>query len=40
MCRDDCLNAEDDRQVDDMETAVDLACSIRTCGSACYAAER
>jgi thioesterase DpgC len=25
MCRDDCLNAEDDRQVQDMETAVDLA---------------
>jgi thioesterase DpgC len=25
MCRNDCLNAEDDRQVDDMETAVDLA---------------
>ena len=25
MCRDDCLNAEDGRQVDDMETAVDLA---------------
>ncbi|WUI00875.1 enoyl-CoA hydratase/isomerase family protein [Spirillospora sp. NBC_00431] len=25
MCRDDCLNAEDPRQVDDMETAVDLA---------------
>jgi thioesterase DpgC len=25
MTRDDCLNAEDDRQVDDMETAVDLA---------------
>ncbi len=25
MCRDDCLNAEDDRQVEDMETAVDLA---------------
>lgn len=25
MCRDDCLNAEDIRQVDDMETAVDLA---------------
>jgi (3,5-dihydroxyphenyl)acetyl-CoA 1,2-dioxygenase len=25
MCRVDCLNAEDDRQVDDMETAVDLA---------------
>jgi (3,5-dihydroxyphenyl)acetyl-CoA 1,2-dioxygenase len=25
MCREDCLNAEDDRQVDDMETAVDLA---------------
>ncbi|MEU6824304.1 (3,5-dihydroxyphenyl)acetyl-CoA 1,2-dioxygenase DpgC [Streptomyces atriruber] len=25
MCRDDCLNAEDVRQVDDMETAVDLA---------------
>jgi (3,5-dihydroxyphenyl)acetyl-CoA 1,2-dioxygenase len=25
MCRDDCLNAEDDRQVDDLETAVDLA---------------
>jgi len=25
MCRDDCLNAEDDLQVDDMETAVDLA---------------
>jgi (3,5-dihydroxyphenyl)acetyl-CoA 1,2-dioxygenase len=24
MCRDDCLNAEDDQQVDDMETAVDL----------------
>lgn len=24
MVRDDCLNAEDDRQVDDMETAVDL----------------
>jgi (3,5-dihydroxyphenyl)acetyl-CoA 1,2-dioxygenase len=24
MCRDDCLNAEDDRQVGDMETAVDL----------------
>lgn len=25
MTRDDCLNAEDDRQVDDIETAVDLA---------------
>jgi (3,5-dihydroxyphenyl)acetyl-CoA 1,2-dioxygenase len=25
MCRDDCLNAEDSRQVEDMETAVDLA---------------
>lgn len=25
MCRDDCLNAEDERQVEDMETAVDLA---------------
>ncbi|MER6450428.1 enoyl-CoA hydratase [Streptomyces venezuelae] len=25
MCRDDCLNAEDDQQVDDMETVVDLA---------------
>ncbi|MEV2250518.1 (3,5-dihydroxyphenyl)acetyl-CoA 1,2-dioxygenase DpgC [Streptomyces sp. NPDC050147] len=25
MCRDDCLNAEDGEQVDDMETAVDLA---------------
>ncbi|WUA94004.1 enoyl-CoA hydratase/isomerase family protein [Streptomyces pseudovenezuelae] len=25
MCRVDCLNAEDDRQIDDMETAVDLA---------------
>jgi thioesterase DpgC len=25
MCRDDCLNAEDTRQIDDMETAVDLA---------------
>ncbi|ATL69925.1 (3,5-dihydroxyphenyl)acetyl-CoA 1,2-dioxygenase DpgC [Nocardia terpenica] len=25
LCRDDCLNAEDARQVDDMETAVDLA---------------
>ncbi|MFF4760327.1 (3,5-dihydroxyphenyl)acetyl-CoA 1,2-dioxygenase DpgC [Streptomyces sp. NPDC001292] len=25
MCRVDCLNAEDDRQVDDMETVVDLA---------------
>ncbi|MFF7591539.1 (3,5-dihydroxyphenyl)acetyl-CoA 1,2-dioxygenase DpgC [Kitasatospora purpeofusca] len=25
MCRDDCLNAEDDRQIEDMETAVDLA---------------
>nr|WSY58104.1 enoyl-CoA hydratase/isomerase family protein [Streptomyces sp. NBC_00886] len=25
MCRTDCLNAEDDRQVDDMEAAVDLA---------------
>jgi thioesterase DpgC len=25
MCRHDCLNAEDGRQVDDMETAVDLA---------------
>jgi thioesterase DpgC len=25
MCRTDCLNAEDDRQVEDMETAVDLA---------------
>ncbi len=25
MCRDDCLNAEDCTQVDDMETAVDLA---------------
>ncbi|WNF00129.1 enoyl-CoA hydratase/isomerase family protein [Streptomyces luomodiensis] len=25
MCRDDCLNAEDEQQVDDMETAVDLA---------------
>ncbi|WP_377273937.1 (3,5-dihydroxyphenyl)acetyl-CoA 1,2-dioxygenase DpgC [Peterkaempfera sp. SMS 1(5)a] len=25
MCRDDCLNAEDNGQVEDMETAVDLA---------------
>ncbi|MFC5156771.1 (3,5-dihydroxyphenyl)acetyl-CoA 1,2-dioxygenase DpgC [Streptomyces amakusaensis] len=25
LCRDDCLNAEDDQQVDDVETAVDLA---------------
>ncbi|MFJ8013291.1 (3,5-dihydroxyphenyl)acetyl-CoA 1,2-dioxygenase DpgC [Streptomyces sp. NPDC096339] len=25
MCRDECLNAEDNQQVDDMETAVDLA---------------
>uniref|UniRef100_UPI001613CFBB (3,5-dihydroxyphenyl)acetyl-CoA 1,2-dioxygenase DpgC n=1 Tax=Kitasatospora kifunensis TaxID=58351 RepID=UPI001613CFBB len=25
MCRTDCLNAEDNRQVEDMETAVDLA---------------
>jgi (3,5-dihydroxyphenyl)acetyl-CoA 1,2-dioxygenase len=25
MCRDDCLNAEDGEQVEDMETAVDLA---------------
>jgi thioesterase DpgC len=25
MCRQDCLNAEDEQQVDDMETAVDLA---------------
>ncbi|MET0493483.1 MAG: (3,5-dihydroxyphenyl)acetyl-CoA 1,2-dioxygenase DpgC [Actinoplanes sp.] len=25
MCRDECLNAEDETQVDDMETAVDLA---------------
>jgi thioesterase DpgC len=25
LCRDDCLNAEDVRQVDDLETAVDLA---------------
>ncbi|GAA2902163.1 hypothetical protein Acy02nite_71220 [Actinoplanes cyaneus] len=25
MCRSDCLNAEDERQVEDMETAVDLA---------------
>ncbi|WP_443050585.1 (3,5-dihydroxyphenyl)acetyl-CoA 1,2-dioxygenase DpgC [Streptomyces sp. H27-D2] len=25
MCRNDCLNAEDEQQVDDMETAVDLA---------------
>jgi (3,5-dihydroxyphenyl)acetyl-CoA 1,2-dioxygenase len=25
MCRDDCLNAEDNAQVEDMETAVDLA---------------
>ncbi len=25
MCRDDCLNAEDNLQVEDMETAVDLA---------------
>ncbi|MEV4643226.1 (3,5-dihydroxyphenyl)acetyl-CoA 1,2-dioxygenase DpgC [Actinoplanes sp. NPDC049548] len=25
MCRSECLNAEDERQVDDMETAVDLA---------------
>lgn len=25
MCRDDCLNAEDNQQVDDVETAVDLA---------------
>jgi (3,5-dihydroxyphenyl)acetyl-CoA 1,2-dioxygenase len=25
MCRDDCLNAEDNQQVDDIETAVDLA---------------
>ncbi|TMR07235.1 enoyl-CoA hydratase/isomerase family protein [Actinomadura soli] len=33
LCRDDCLNAEDERQVDDMETAVDLALldpSVRT----------
>ncbi|MGD0703135.1 MAG: (3,5-dihydroxyphenyl)acetyl-CoA 1,2-dioxygenase DpgC [Trebonia sp.] len=25
LCRDDCLNAEDNQQVDDVETAVDLA---------------
>ncbi|MCX4771949.1 enoyl-CoA hydratase/isomerase family protein [Streptomyces sp. NBC_01285] len=25
MCREDCLNAEDNRQIEDMETAVDLA---------------
>lgn len=25
LCRDDCLNAEDERQVEDMETAVDIA---------------
>ncbi|ABD11823.1 3,5-dihydroxyphenylacetyl-CoA monooxygenase [Frankia casuarinae] len=25
MCRDDCLNAEDEQQVEDMETVVDLA---------------
>ncbi|MCZ9344439.1 enoyl-CoA hydratase/isomerase family protein, partial [Streptomyces sp. TRM76130] len=25
LCRDDCLNAEDEQQVDDLETAVDLA---------------
>jgi len=25
LCRDECLNAEDEQQVDDMETAVDLA---------------
>ncbi|MDN3359011.1 (3,5-dihydroxyphenyl)acetyl-CoA 1,2-dioxygenase DpgC [Actinomadura sp. DC4] len=34
MCRDDCLNAEDDRQVEDMETAVDLALldpAVRVC---------
>jgi len=34
MCRDDCLNAEDDQQVDDMETAVDLALldpEVRVC---------
>jgi len=34
MCRDDCLNAEDERQVDDMETAVDLALlapDVRVC---------
>ncbi|MFC3453313.1 (3,5-dihydroxyphenyl)acetyl-CoA 1,2-dioxygenase DpgC [Amycolatopsis speibonae] len=33
LCRDDCLNAEDAQQVDDMETAVDLALldpSVRT----------
>jgi thioesterase DpgC len=34
LCRDDCLNAEDDVQVDDMETAVDLALldpSVQVC---------
>jgi thioesterase DpgC len=34
LCRDDCLNAEDEVQVDDMETAVDLALldpSVRVC---------
>ncbi|WP_327048106.1 enoyl-CoA hydratase/isomerase family protein [Microbispora sp. NBC_01189] len=34
LCRDDCLNAEDGRQVDDMETAVDLALldpGVRVC---------
>lgn len=25
LCRDDCLNAEDERQIEDLETAVDLA---------------
>lgn len=34
MCREDCLNAEDDQQVEAMETAVDLALldpSVRVC---------
>ncbi|MFB6891322.1 (3,5-dihydroxyphenyl)acetyl-CoA 1,2-dioxygenase DpgC [Kitasatospora sp. NPDC056327] len=34
MCRTDCLNAEDNEQVDDMETAVDLALldpEVRVC---------
>ncbi|WP_280671806.1 (3,5-dihydroxyphenyl)acetyl-CoA 1,2-dioxygenase DpgC [Kitasatospora sp. MAP12-44] len=34
MCRPDCLNAEDERQVEDMETAVDLALldpQVRVC---------
>jgi enoyl-CoA hydratase/carnithine racemase len=40
MCRDDCLNAEDNQQVEDMETAVDLALLDPAVSVGCCAAGR